>query len=192
MKNIVAEIQKEVIKRSKSDKNVHGYGAWQYHIKQVTKNAVWLAKQRGADQEIVELAALLHDIASVTKEEYKQEHHIHGAAIAEELLKKYNYPEDRIELIKKCILNHRGSRPQVKNTVEEVCVADADAMAHFDNLPSLFSLVYKEWQMSIDVGAKWIQEKLHRSFSKLSPQTQKLYQAKYDNTMSIFGSEQKK
>ena len=91
----------------------------------------------------VSLAALLHDIASVTKD-YTKEHHIIGAQIAEDLLKEYNLPIEMIELIKKCILNHRGSRLVEKTTPEEICIADADAMAHFYSVPSLLRMVYVE------------------------------------------------
>jgi uncharacterized protein len=171
---------------------MHGYGAWTYHIKSVADCAVKLAEAwGGVDVEVVELAALLHDVASVTKEEYVKEHHIYGAEIAEQLLTDYNYPEDKIELIKKCILNHRGSRPRSKVTIEEIIIADADAMAHFDNIPSLFSLVYKERQMSIDDGARFVKEKLQRSYDKLSDNSKRLYRRRYDEAMSIFGNLEK-
>jgi uncharacterized protein len=186
---ITDDIRQEVIARCKSYENKYGYGAWTHHIKAVVDNAVALAKAYDADVEVVELAALLHDIASVTKEEYKAEHHIHGAKIAEELLTECGYPPEKIELIKQCILNHRGSRPRARNTIEEICVADADAMAHFDNIPSLFSLVYKEKQLPIDEGAKFVQEKLQRSFDKLSDRSKQIYRARYEGAMSIFKGE---
>ena len=47
-------------------------------------------------------------------------------------------------MIKKCILNHRGSRLVEKTTPEEVCIADSDAMAHFYSVPSLLRMVYVE------------------------------------------------
>ena len=37
-----------------------------YHIKAVIKNATLLAKEYGADIEVVIIAAWLHDIASIT------------------------------------------------------------------------------------------------------------------------------
>lgn len=44
--------------------------------------------------------------------------------IAEELLTKYNYPKDRIERVKQCVLNHRGSKDYPRNTIEEEIIAD--------------------------------------------------------------------
>jgi len=184
--DVIEEIRKEIIKRCEGYENKCGYGAWTHHIKAVVDNAIILAEKYGADVEIVTLAALLHDIASVTKDEYLEEHHIYGAAIAEELLTELNYPQDKIELIKKCILNHRGSRPTKKTSIEEVCVADADAITHFDNIPSLFSLVYKERQLSIDDGAQFVKDKLERSYNKLSDASKEFYKHKYECAMNIF------
>jgi len=186
--NIVNSIEKEVIRRCKSSDNSNGYGAWTHHIKQVVDNAIILAKKYDTDVEIVTLAALLHDIASVTKAEYKEEHHIHGAEIAQELLSDLSYSQDKIDQVKKCILNHRGSRLHEKNTIEEVCVSDADAMAHFDNIPSLFNLVYREKKMSIDEGLRFVKSKLDRSYNKLSDDTKKLYKKKYNCVMDMFNN----
>lgn len=41
-------------------------------------------------------------------------------------LLKEEYPEDKNALIKKCILNHRGSRSVETTTPEEICIADSD------------------------------------------------------------------
>ncbi|MDD2376980.1 MAG: HD domain-containing protein [Clostridia bacterium] len=182
---VVDKIQNEIEIRSKSPDNFYGIGVY-YHIKAVEKSAIYLAKIYGADIEIVQLAALLHDIASITKKEYTEKHHIYGAEIAEKLLKELNYPIEKIELIKKCILNHRGSVLVEKTTKEEICVADADAMAHFDMLPALFNMVYRQMELSIDEGAKYLKNKLTRSYNKLTNETKELYAEKIKSVMSIF------
>ena len=46
-------------------------------------------------------------------------------------------------LVKRCILNHHGSRLSAKPSVEEICVADADAVSYFDLVTSLFYLEYE-------------------------------------------------
>ncbi len=111
--------------------NAYGIGAWDHHIELVYKIAIEICHEYGANHDIVALAALLHDIASVTDKSYTEEHHIIGAQIAEKLLDPYQIDKEDIKLIKKCILNHRGSRLVQKTTPEEICIADADAMAHF-------------------------------------------------------------
>ena len=161
MKDIINEIYDEVKRRCMLPSNTYGIGAWDHHIKLVYKIATEICYEYGANHDIVALAALLHDIASITD-------HTIGVQIAEDLLSSYPITKEDIELIKKCILNHRGSRLSKKTTPEEICIADADAMAHFYSIPSLLRMVYVEKNMSIDDGAEFVYNKLQRSYNKLS------------------------
>ena len=179
------KIYTEVKQRCMASTNAYGIGAWDHHIKIVYDLAKKYANEYGADLEIVALAALLHDVASVTDVNFTEEHHIIGADIAEELLLKENYPIERIELIKKCILNHRGSRLMEKNSPEEICIADSDAMAHFYSIPSLLSMVYREKGLSIDEGSKFVLEKLDRSYNKMSEKGKILVKKQYDSAKNI-------
>ncbi len=178
-------ISKEVYKRCISEENFFGIGAF-YHIESVVKNAVFLAKIYNADIEIVTLAAWLHDIASVTNYELYEDHHIHGVKIAEKILSDLEYDNEKIEHVKKCILNHRGSVLNEKETVEEKCIADADSISHFDNVPSLFNLAFVVRKYSISDGEKFVKDKLIRSYNKLSPESKKIYKNKYNSVMEIF------
>ena len=101
-----------------------------------------LAEKYGADKEVVLIAAWLHDIASITDYSLYDLHHIHGAEMAYSILKEYRYDSQKIRMVQECIKNHRGSVNLEKNSLEELCVADADAISHFDSVPSLLYLVY--------------------------------------------------
>lgn len=63
------------------------------------------------------ISAWLHDIASVTDYNFYEEHHIHGARIAGDMLRNLDYPKEKIELVQKCILNHRGSKLIEKSSI---------------------------------------------------------------------------
>ena len=119
MSDIVNDIKKELLKRCNIYNEKYNYDFWNDHIKYVVKNAIELAKKYGADIEIVELGALLHDIAMPSEFGPREEHNIYGAKIADELLTKLNYPQDRKESVKECILRHRGSKDLPRNTIEE-------------------------------------------------------------------------
>lgn len=185
MEKIINEIFEEVKKRCLLPSNFYGIGAWDHHIKLVYEIAVKNSKEYNADKDIVAIAALLHDIASVTNVEYTENHHIIGAEIAETLLKKYELPSEKIELIKKCILNHRGSILKDKTTNEEICIADADAMAHFYSIPSLLKMVYVEKKMDIDEGADFVLNKLERSYNKLSSKGKHIIYPEYTDACII-------
>ena len=74
-----------------------------------------------------------------------------------------------------------------KSSVEELCVADADAISHFDSVPSLLYLAYVERQMSIEEGTAFVKGKLERSYQKLSPQSKDFYKEKYRQVMDVLG-----
>lgn len=180
MKKIISEVYDEVKARCMAPSNAYGIGAWDHHIELVYKLATANHEFYNADHDIVAIAALLHDVASVTNKDFTEEHHIIGVRIAEEILSKYELTNDQLELIKQCILNHRGSRLVEKTTPEEICIADSDAMAHFYSVPSLLRMVYVEKGLSIDEGSEFVLNKLERSYVKLSEKGKNLVQAQYD------------
>ena len=59
--DIIKVIEKEVEEKCKSENNIFGYGIWTHHILSVVKYSKMLAEKIGADVEVVEIAALLHD-----------------------------------------------------------------------------------------------------------------------------------
>ncbi len=185
MSNIVGKIKEELLKRCDNYNKTYGYDFWNDHIKYVVKNSVELAEKYNADVEIVELGALLHDIAMPSEIGPREEHNVYGAKIADKLLTKLNYPEDRKERVKECVLRHRGSKDLPRNTIEEQCVADADVIAHFDCLPSLFHLVYNEMNLSVEEGANYLKKKLERDYNKLSDKTREIIKDRYENIIKI-------
>jgi len=182
--DMIKNIKEDIRRRCESPNNFFGVGSYE-HIESVANNAVELAKLYKADIEICEVAGWLHDIASITDYKLYENHHIHGANMAEEILKSYNYPEGKIELVKLCILNHRGSVVKEKTTKEEISVADADAISHYDTVPSLFYLAFVLRKLNIDDGVEFVKSKLERSYNKMSQESKKYYKAKKDLIQSI-------
>lgn len=187
MSEIIEKVREELLKRCNTYKEKYGYDFWNDHVKYVVKNAVELAKKYGADIEIVELGALLHDIAMPSEFGPREEHNIYGVEIADELLTKLNYPEDRKERVKECVLRHRGSKDLPRNRLEEQCVADADVMAHFDCIPSLFHLAFgkNEKGLSLEEGTEFVRKKLERDYNKLSSQTKEVLENRYRNIIEV-------
>jgi len=182
----VIEIVEDIVEEAcKNDMNAFGYGIWSHHIVYVVKYSKMLAEKIGADQEIVELASLLHDYAGIKDIKYKKEHHIYGAKEAEKLLKTLDCPLDKIDKIKRCILSHRASIDSNRLSKEEICVASADAMAHIDQVASLLYYVYKEKHMDIDQGKEWVRNKVMRSWNKLDEKGKRLVEEKYYSTLKI-------
>ena len=73
------------------------------HIKLVVSTALWLARQTGADPEIVEASAWLHDIRKGTPG-----HGAAGAREAKRILLRTNFPAEKIPAVVDAISRHVG------------------------------------------------------------------------------------
>jgi len=169
----------------KQPANIFGYGIWTHHITHVVKYAKLLAERLKADKEVVEIAAILHDYAGIKDQALEEEHHIHGANLAGEILKNYGYPQEKIIQVKQCIERHRGSVRLEQSSPEVICVTSADGMAHIDQILSLLYMVYKERGMDIETGRIYVKEKIQRTWNKLCPEAQDIMQEKYKAVMKV-------
>jgi uncharacterized protein len=174
------EIATLVESASRRSTNPFGDGIWSHHTVHVVQYAQLLARRLGADEEIVTLAALLHDYAAICDKNLRAEHHLHGARLAEETLCSYAYPEERIAQVTHCILSHRASVSVPRDTLEAEVVASADAMAHFTSVASLLHFAFAKRGLSVEEGSAWVLAKLARSWEKLMPEAQELVRERYD------------
>ena len=182
---MIHDIERMVEQVCKQETNIFGYTIWTHHIVPVVQNAKQLAKLLGADLEIVEIAALLHDFASVKDKALYKDHHINSAIEAEKILRKFDYPAEKIEAVKHCIKTHRGSVQEQRHSIEAECVASADAMAHIQNVPALLYSAYIQRGMDIDEGTQWLKRKLERSWNKLIPEAREMVKEKYEAALKI-------
>ncbi len=183
-KEIIAKVRNFVEEECKKSTSKYGYEPFIFHFTPVRNYSVQLALKLKANLEIVEISAWLHDIGSIVYG--RGDHHLTGARIAERKLTELNYPREKIEKIKECILNHRGSVAGKRNSLESQIIADADAMANFDNIPGIFkaALVYER----LDQGQarKAVLKKLINSYNKLSKEAKKIIKPKYGAAMLLF------
>ncbi len=183
-KNPVKEVRNIVEKACAADSNIFGYGIWTHHITKAAEIGKQWASEFNADPEIVELAALLHDYASVKDEALYAEHHIHGPLEAGQILTGLNYPPEKTEQVKEAIAKHRASVENKNRSAEAECLANADAASHIENVPSLVYLAYVQHGMDIDEGAAWVRAKLERSWNKMDTSMQNKLKNKYRQALS--------
>ena len=126
----------------------------------------------------------MHDIGSIVYG--RENHHITGAKIAEEKLKELNYPVKKIELIKKCILNHRGSQQNERHTLEEQIIAEADTLSNFDNIGGIFKAAFMYEHKTQSEAKKSVREKLERKWKQLHfEKSKKLIKPKFEAVMLL-------
>ncbi len=96
------------------------------HVTAVVTLAVKLAYLTGADPEIVEAAAWLHDI----RKEKKNDHPKEGAKFVRKFLPQTNFPEEKIEQVARTIEDHMGLwRDKPLTKLESMVLWDADKLA---------------------------------------------------------------
>lgn len=118
------ELAKPYFKKGDSDR-------WM-HTLRVLDIARFLQKKEGGNLDVIEAAAILHDIAlSRTWKEGDGEskglcHAAESSKLAEQILKKEGFSEDKIKKIKHCIEVHRWSKGLKPKTIEAQIIKDAD------------------------------------------------------------------
>ena len=177
--NIIESVEKEIkeyIHEYIYNSEDH-YDFWNEHIKYVYEESIDLAKKYGADDETVRLGALLHDIALIKCVGTRADHHINGKILAEEILRKYNYPVEKMEKVLGCVYNHRSSKNATN--IEELCVADADILAHFDNIPMLFYSSFVRNKIPLNEVREWMKACFEKDYNDLSDKTKESFNEKY-------------
>ena len=178
--DVVESVKEYVIKQSdkyKADASDH-YDFWNEHIKYVLEESVKLANEYGADIEIVSLGALLHDIALINKVGDRKDHHVNGELIARKVLYNLGYDSGKKERVLKCVYNHRSSKNA--ESIEETCVADADILAHFDNIPMLFHSAFIRNGVELNDINKWLEAAFEKDYNDLSDKTKESFRNRYE------------
>ena len=151
---------------------------WKYHLFPVIQNAIMLAEKYGADRDVVEVGVIFHDYANLLDFANSDNHHILGAELAEGVLLQDGFSQEFIDRVKSCIQNHRASVVREKFTIEEICVADADALSHLDNVVELIC-----WRAylgeDIMTCNDFVKTKIQKSYAKMSSETKELMKDKY-------------
>lgn len=134
-----------------------------FHIKAVVRYALQMAKKSGADREVVEIAAWLHD--STIGTHGNKEHNITGAKEAERVMRKLGYPENKIKMVHHAIISHRCKKGYFPRTLEAKILATADAVAHLDTFLFL-PWIAKRNGLGVKETFDWISEKFDRDWEK--------------------------
>ncbi len=127
-------VQVEEYAKSCCDQYPGDPGLWKNHVQLVRQFALTLAEIEGADPQVVEIAALLHDIGSCLG---RDEHHLRSYELSKEFLESMDLPQTTKGLILECVLKHRTRFAPEENCIEVKVVQSADALG---------TLFDDEWQ----------------------------------------------
>src|SRR3990172_6357118 len=92
MKNWQAKLEKKIKKYLAGYPACHDF----FHLDRVRDNAMQIAKVVKCDLEVLEAAALLHDIGYKNFELDDVSHHIHSMEIAKKWLPEVDFPKEKL------------------------------------------------------------------------------------------------
>lgn len=122
--NVVAEISARIVAQFEGDATGHDW----HHIQRVLNLSRHIQAQEGGDLEIVELAALLHDISDHKFNGGKLDA---GGKIAFDFLTSIGYPEERAEKVRYIVdnISYKGANTEASmESLEGRIVQDADRL----------------------------------------------------------------
>ncbi len=115
------KVIEEFVRCVMGDDDAHGYP----HVERVRKLALWLSKFYEVDEEVIEIAVLLHDIGRLCGGD---EHAHESAILARRLLEVLNYPKDKLEKVIEAIEAHSYTSGVEPKSLEAKIVSDADKL----------------------------------------------------------------
>jgi len=183
--SIIENVRKFVKEECQKSSSKYGSEPYQFHFVPMVGYAKKLAEELGGDMEIITIASWLHDIGSII--EGRKDHHISGARIAEEKLQSLNYPTEKIDKVKNCILNHRGSKHSKRLTMEEKIVAEADALSNFENVSGILKAAFVYEGLNQKEAGKALRKKLQNKYDQLHfEQSKQMIKPKYEAVKLLF------
>lgn len=101
------------------------------HVIRVYNLSMHLAKDEDIDMDVIQAAALLHDIARVKEDNDSTgntDHAILSSEMAAPILKELGFSEEKIKHIQDCIISHRYRTGNMPKTKEAEILFDADKL----------------------------------------------------------------
>ncbi|MHB8601961.1 MAG: HD domain-containing protein [Nitrosotalea sp.] len=119
------KLREQVRKRLAQNDSAHDFE----HITRVLKNAIIIARKEKASIRMITAAVLLHDIVSYPKSDPRSKNSSsESAEKSRNILQKYGFSQDEIDIISDAIRDHSFSRGVTPKTLEGKILQDADRL----------------------------------------------------------------
>jgi uncharacterized protein len=176
---IASRVRAYVHEQCQRENNLLSPAFFDQHILPVAEYGEQLARQLGADREIVGIAAYLHDISAVQDIHTIPDHPRLGAEIAAGLLAQWSCPPSQIVRVRQCISTHSAPLQIGEASLEDVCLSNADAMALITKLPYWFYFAFVVRKLGFLEGKEWLRQKVDENWEALIDPARKLIHANY-------------
>jgi uncharacterized protein len=180
---IVDAMRDYVAGECNSNRNAFGAAFFDEHLSVVARYATELGRTLGADLEIVQLAAWLHDLSAIQDFAALPRHPELSAEIARKMLLERGYPSERGERVATCIASHSVPVQVGKGLIEEVCVSNADAMSQIVKPAYWFYYIFKVRQFGFAEGRDWLRQRVASHWAALIPPARAIVETQYGQVM---------
>lgn len=154
----------KVINLCKKSYPTHNYEG---HLVPVVDLTLQLCEEFGADRNIVEPAAYLHDIGRVKfgfLELFGIDHALSGYYYSRFKLSQLGYSKEEVEKISYAVLAHRGDKIYIPKSLEDTVVANGDTLSHFKEYQYLLAIQYSSNGKKLAKARDWVLWKLKHSY----------------------------
>ncbi len=184
---VTGDIRELIKLECNKTQNVFGSAFFDQHILIVKEYACRLAELLGADREIVEISAYLHDISAVRDISTINRHSDLGAEIAESILMEKSYDPYNIKLIKQVIKSHSKPIKIGEGNLEEVCISNADAVSQIVNPSYWLYFAFSIRKLSYAEGISWYNGRVEENYDGLIDIARNMIRDKYSSVKNIIG-----
>jgi uncharacterized protein len=182
----IEQLEQYVFELCQKETNKFGLFFFGLHIKMVEKYSLQLAQEFHADTEVVQIAALLHDVAAISDFSVLVTHAEKGAEMAEELLHDFDLSAEQKEKVAQCILSH--SKPLAHGVAipEAVCLSNADAMSQITEPLFWVFYIFGVRGFSYADGRKWYEQRVTDNWRGLVNEAKKMIEPEFQRTLRFF------
>lgn len=141
---------------------------WIYpnHVIVVCNNAKAVAEHVGANIELSQVAALLHDIADIKMNRAASKHEEESLEIARQVMNESGYTDEEILLVVDDAIRFHSCHGDERPTSNEgLVLATADSLAHLQTDFYVFAIRDLGKRESLDEIKAWVLAKIERDFN---------------------------
>lgn len=158
---------------------------YEKHLLVVEEYALKLADIYNADKEVVQAAALIHDIAAVTDFSKLANHAKEGAILAKAMLADYPFTSGQKEKVYHCIENHSQPIQIGADIPEAVCISNADAMSQIAEPFYWMFYAFSVRKFGFEEGYNWYKQRINTNWESIIPSAREIVNDRYLKIIQI-------
>lgn len=155
------------------------------HVLVVYDYCTRLSSILSCDEETACVSALLHDISAVHDFKSLPTHNLDSARIAGEVLRGFNYPQLKIEKVKRCIENHMTPIALNEGASEDIVLSNADAISQIVNPSYWLYFAFRIRNLNFEDGIKWYSERITNNWNLLIDPARRLIENDFLKVKSL-------